>query len=130
MEKAYAEALWGMIVAGKDPKTAVATLHASLERRGRIGLMPKIAREFREVAERAQARAQVTLTVAHEKDVHWALQDARSYLDQFGIAKDNVTTRVDETLIGGWRLEGRERFVDASYKHELLALYERITNKA
>jgi len=35
---------------------------------------------------------------------------------------------VDESLIGGWRLEGKETLVDASYKRELLELFNRSVN--
>ncbi len=128
MEKAYAEALWGMVKSGKDPQKSVEGLRDALMERGRLALMPRIARAFGEIAERAAKQDTVTLTVAKENDVHKALKEAHAYLEKMGVEKDDVKTRVDETLIGGWRLDGRERLVDASYKNELLALYNRITN--
>ena len=38
-----------------------------------------------------------------------------------------MKVRVDDSLIGGWRLEGRERLIDASYKELLLSIYNRAT---
>ena len=43
-------------------------------------------------------------------------------------AKD-VDVALDDSLIGGWRLEGRGNLVDASFKKSLLDMYNRTTQK-
>ncbi len=134
MENAYAQALWKMLQNGPSdgrqgmkPKEALHALHESLMRSGRQGLLPKIGRAFAKIAERDQARTNIVLTVAREKDEHTAQKEAKDILSKMNIDSVDVTGRVDDSLIGGWRLEGRERLVDASFKKQLLTLYNRAT---
>ena len=127
MENAYAQALWKMIQGGKKPKEAVTALHEMLIRLGRSALMPKIAHAFVRIAERDRARNGVVLSIAREKDERVAHKQANAFLAEMQIDAKDVTTHIDESLIGGWRLEGRERLVDASFKKQLLSLYNRAT---
>ncbi len=127
METAYAQALWKLIQNGKKPKEAVRALHEMLVRLGRVRLLPKIARVFERLAERDQARSGIVLSVAREKDERAAHKAAKQFLAEMDVDSKEVTTRVDETLIGGWRLEGKENLVDASFKKYLLQMYNRAT---
>ena len=128
MEKAYAQALQQMIAGGKTPEVAVRALHEALQRSGRTSLMPKIAHAFLRLAERDRARTVVTVSVARQKDAARALEEAHQYLSSLNVEKDDVVTKVDETLIGGWYLEGRQTLVDASYKKHLLNIYTHATH--
>ncbi|MBI2610466.1 F0F1 ATP synthase subunit delta [Candidatus Kaiserbacteria bacterium] len=128
MENAYAEALWKMIEAGEQPKAAVAKLRAYLERHGRANLLPKIAHALMRVAARESAKRAVVLSVARHKDIENAEREARDILKELGTSAKDMEMRVDDSLIGGWRLEGRERLVDASYKKSLLEIYNKVTN--
>ncbi len=127
METAYAQALAKMIASGRGPKEAVEALRQLLVRLGRAALLPKIGRAFARIAERERGRAGVVLTTARESDNHVAHHEAESILSDMGVDARDVTMRTDESLIGGWRLEGRERLVDASFKKYLLSLYNRAT---
>ncbi len=127
METAYAQALAKMITNGKKPKEAVEALRQLLVRRGRETLLPKIGRAFARIAQREQVGTGVVLTAARESDHHVAHREAESFLSAMGVDARDVTMRTDESLIGGWRLEGRERLVDASFKKQLLSLYNRAT---
>ncbi len=132
MQEAYAQALWKMIQggpgrAGKKPKGAVQALHEMLVRLGRVSLLPKIARIFRKLAERDRSRNGVVLSVAREKDERGAHKAIKAILKEMDVDAKDVTTEIDETLIGGWRLEGRENLVDASFKKHLLGMYNRAT---
>lgn len=128
MEQHYAQALWKMIQNGKKPKEAVHALHEMLMRLGRASLLPKIARAFGRIAERAQSQGGVALSIAREKDERSAHKAVKQLLSEMGIDAKDVTTHVDGTLIGGWRLEGRENLVDASFKKYLLGMYNRATS--
>ncbi len=118
MEIAYAQALWKSVQNGKTPKEAVAALMEILKRQGRIELMPRIQRAFtRLVDQNRSTRSRVF--VAHEKDAKEAF--AASGVDEADVC-------IDETLIGGWRLESADTLVDNSFKKHLLSIYSSVTN--
>ncbi|MBI4079859.1 F0F1 ATP synthase subunit delta [Candidatus Kaiserbacteria bacterium] len=127
MEHTYAEALWKLIEDGEQPKKAVAKLKVYLEARGRVNLLPKIARAFARIAARERARSAVMISVARQKDVAKAEREARAILTELGATAADLDVRLDDSLVGGWRLEGRERLVDASFKKSLLSIYNRAT---
>lgn len=123
MEQAYARALWKMVEGGMSAIDAVENLRAVLVKQGRLALLPRIARAFERIAAREQARRAITLSVVHEKNSREAMHEARGTLKELGIAERDVSVKVDDTLIGGWRLEGRGHLQDSSHKQQLLALY-------
>ncbi|MDO8481563.1 MAG: F0F1 ATP synthase subunit delta [bacterium] len=127
MEQAYAQALWKIIEGGATPKSAVKTIHEALAARGRLGLLPRISSAFSRLSARAFARDTVVISVAHEKDRKHGLKEAGPILNEAGIKAGDVKICIDENLIGGWRLEGRELLHDASYKKQLLDIYERVS---
>ena len=127
METAYAQALWKMVEGGMTPVKAVHALRDTLKVHGREALLPRIGSAFARIAERESRRNDVVLTVAREKDERHAHKEVKSMLAAMGIETKDLKTQVDDTLIGGWRLEGREMVVDASYKNQLLELFNRAT---
>ena len=127
MENQYAQALWQMVEGGMDHNKAVHALHDMLVRDGRTELMHRIGRAFARIASRQLQRKRFTLSVAHEKDQHDARKEATEVLKKLDIRPEEIDTAVDETLVGGWRLEGSEHLVDASFKKHLLTLYNRAT---
>src|SRR3989338_11512522 len=108
METSYAQALWQMIERGMAPTKAVKALHESLVVRGRQALMPRIARAFARIAARDNERNGVVLSVAHVNDEKKAKREAKEVLSEMNVAAGEVKVAVDDSLIGGWRLEGRE----------------------
>ncbi len=127
MENAYAQALLRLLSKGVSPTDAVASVRKSLERTGRIMLIPKIGRAFAQAAERAREKSRMTVSVAHAGDRDVAEKEIRAVLSELSVSAKDLVTIVDESLIGGWRLEGREVLVDASFKKQLLTLYNRTT---
>ncbi|HVM73730.1 MAG TPA: F0F1 ATP synthase subunit delta [Candidatus Paceibacterota bacterium] len=124
MEKAYAQALWMVIKKGMKPSGAIRAMHEKLTREGRAALMPRIAWAFDHIARRDANRTALTLTVADEAHAPRAHKEA----SHAGLDLERVENRVDTTLIGGWRLEGQEQLIDASYKRHLLAIYRAATH--
>ena len=116
MERSYAQALWNMVEKGKDPKSAVASLLEVLKKHGRSELLPRILRAFQRLSEAEANKKRNRLWVAHEKD-------AASAMKSSGVEEADVC--VDESLIGGWRLEQKETLVDVSFKKMLLDMYNR-----
>src|SRR3989344_5137079 len=127
METAYAQALWKMVEGGLTPAKAVRALEVTLKVHGREALLPRIASAFARIAQRETKRTDVVLTLAREKDERRAHKDIKEMLTRMGVASKDLKTQIDDTLIGGWRLEGRETLTDVSYKKALLDLYVRVT---
>lgn len=128
MEQAYAQALWNMIDRGMTPMKAVHALRDVLKTRGREVLFPRIAKAFERIAMRQRQKSGITLYVANEKEARRAKDAAQAALAQMKIGIPNrFDMRIDETLIGGWRLEGSGVMVDRSYKKHLLTLFNRTT---
>lgn len=117
----YARALWRHLEKGAAPASAAKSLHALMKSRGHISLAPKVARAFRTLTDSVREKKTMRLYVGNSADSKAALREC-------GVVEQEVETRVDDTLIGGWKLVGRGRIVDASYKRQLLAMYQRITN--
>ena len=116
MENNYALALWKSVENGMEAKKAVHSLLESLKTSGRTTLMPRILRAFERLAEREAKQSRERIFVAREKDGAHAKHAAGS---------QHAQVHVDETLIGGWRLEAGETLVDASWKKYLLEMYNR-----
>jgi F0F1-type ATP synthase delta subunit len=130
MEQAYAMALWKMVEGGMDHRKAVTALRELLKNQGRERLLPRIARAFERIAHRDAKKNDLVLTVADAKDIHTAEKVAKEVLKQLNLSSEGGSafggkTHVDDTLIGGWRLEGRGVLVDQSYKKHLLDIYNR-----
>ncbi len=127
MEKLYAQALWQLVSNGMDAKDAVHAIYDRLENEGRAILMPRVAHAFFRIAEREARKSDYTLSIAREEDLAHAKKELKAYHEDLGIDFDNLKTQVDDSLIGGWRLEGNERLVDVSYKKQLLEMYNSVT---
>jgi len=127
MHEAYAQALWKMVDGGAKPKEAVVKLRAHLSTAGRMGLFPRIARAFSRLAERYERVNNLVLTVARKKDEASALRAAKKHLADVDIETKGITLQLDESLVGGWRLEGKGILLDASYRKQLLSLYNLAT---
>jgi len=113
MEKLYAQALWKSIKSGHSPKDAVDSLAKILKKQGRQDLMGKIAKAFSRLAEGNKANRS-RIYVARERD-------AKSALRASGVQEADIC--LDESLIGGWRLEGGNEVIDRSFKKYLLDIY-------
>lgn len=127
MEAAYAQVLWDLLGKGMTPREAVDALREQLEQHGRMALMPRIAKAFVRIAERDREKNGVTLYVADAKDERAAKHALKGVLDELGVQASEVSVAIDASLIGGWRLEGKEQLVDGSYKRYLLDMYNRAT---
>ena len=127
MEDAYAEVLWRLMESGRTPHMAVKALQTILRRHGRESLLPRIGRAFAKRAERHGKRNDVVLSLAREKDARKAHKEIKDFITKLGVEIKDLKTQIDDTQIGGWRLEGKDTLVDASFKKQLLDVYNRST---
>lgn len=108
------------------PGKAVGAIASKLNADGRAALMPRVGRAFARLAEREAGKGGVVLTVAREKDERHAKSAAKEVIATLGEDID-LRVQVDDSIIGGWRLEGRGMLVDKSHKAQLLGIYNRVT---
>lgn len=128
MEKAYAQALWDIVESGTAVAVALESLHKHLALHGRTQLLPRIAYAFARLAEAHQKSSVITLSINSAGDESAARKACSEIVASLGAHAHDVQVQIDDTLIGGYRLEGRECLVDASYKKQLLSLYSQATN--
>lgn len=88
--------------------------------KGREAYIPEIAQEFINQYRAGKHISTVQLTTA-EPITDEALNAVRSKLEQSGVLEQNVEieTKVDKSLIGGFKLEFNDRLYDASVAHRL-----------
>lgn len=107
-------------ILAKSDGTAYDRLVAHLKERGRLKLLPQIARELTTLMARSKATA-ATLTVASEEERTTAIEQARAE----GFEAEEVV--IDTTLIRGWRATQKGTLIDRSGKRALTDLYRNIT---
>lgn len=124
MEQVYARAIQELLKAGKSPKQAVSLVHGVLQTRGRAGLLPRVGHAFARLMAREERKNGIVLTIARAQDEKEARKGAGAFIPK----EADITVRIDEGLIGGWRLEGGGQLVDASFKQQLLSMYNHATH--
>ena len=127
METTYAQALWTAIKRGTESSKAVTQLNTVLVAQGRETLWPKIAFAFKRIAEREIGKSALRLTVADASHEAQARKSALEAISKLNLTTKDVRVHIDDSLIGGWRLEGQEILIDASYKKDLLTIYQTAT---
>lgn len=114
----YALALLRLVKAGDTAKEAVHRLNTLLTAQGREKSFPAIGRAFERIAAHESMKTRSTLFIARKKDEAIARKES-------GAAHAEIA--IDESLIGGWRLEAGEMLEDASWKSSLLSIYQAST---
>ncbi|MBV9159504.1 MAG: F0F1 ATP synthase subunit delta [Candidatus Kaiserbacteria bacterium] len=125
MEQTYATALWKLVENGMEYREAISALRENLAKTGRGNLLPRIGKAFERIAAREAAKNDVTLIIASEADEKKAHAAAKKALEAMNVDVKHLKTRIDPTIVGGWRLEGAGILVDESYKKSLLDMYNR-----
>ncbi len=120
-------ALWQLIERGETPHQAVVMVKKNLDLKGRTAILPKVARAFEKIAAREIRKRTMQLTVARIGDFEKALRGAKEALLEAGIREIDLVESIDESLVGGWRLEGHDTLIDNSWKKSLLTIYNRAT---
>jgi F0F1-type ATP synthase delta subunit len=88
--------------------------------------MPRIGKAFERIATRELSKSRITLSVAREKDERSAKAAAKEVLSALKLDAKDIALEVDDSLIGGWRLEGSEILMDRSYKTRLLEIFKKV----
>jgi len=128
MDRTYAQAL----IEGSQGKDArelsvfAKTFVAYLKSKGHEKLLPKIFRRYEELLAREQKKNTISITLGHEKVLHGHKQDLQEELKKIFGKEVDIETRVDESLIGGYLVEGKGIRIDRSFKSSLKNLYQKM----
>lgn len=120
----YTDALLRMVMNGTTSTQAVKSLFLHLKARGKQGMLRSIKSHLTRKGMALAHKEEAVLEIARVKDVEYAKKEATTYWDNRTISMPIV--RIDESLIGGWRLIGGGTLVDNSFKKHLLEFYKQI----
>lgn len=104
--------------ATKDEPKAIRAVLAMLLQRDRIGLVPEIARAFSDLVDKRAGvvHAKITTSVALDDR---ARRDVVTRLEQAGGKKIKASFAVDQSLIGGAKVQLGDRLIDTSLHAQL-----------
>jgi F0F1-type ATP synthase delta subunit len=116
-----AQALYEMTHTGKKTEAshAIVAFVRFIKAKGYEKLFPRILEKYEAILKRHKESG-IVLTTSRKKDT-------KHILASLSIQGD-VHEKIDETLIGGYTLETKDSFTDASYKSALLKVYQSITH--
>ncbi len=100
-------------------KAALDSFVEYIHARGYAKLLPRILAEYERLGQSAK-QSSTLVTMAKKRDL-------KDVLAAHGI-EENVETRIDETIVGGYTIETDSRFIDASHKNALIRLYQTLTH--
>jgi len=134
MQKAqkYAKAIMALVEKGVPAADIIKNLQVVLARHGHMTLAPRIAVELKRLVERKRRATEAVLSVAREDNAVGAPREVSEYLAKAGLPAGQageVRTEVDDSLIGGWKLRAGDTYVDASYKRQLLTIFNNVVGK-
>lgn len=98
-------------------------LRRALRRRGKLSLLPHIARAYQRIVENRAHEHTPVLRVAHRNDVEVLSEELNRAKQRMGVADQMLRIEHDPSIIGGYCLEAHGAAMDASYKRMLLDLY-------
>lgn len=98
---------------------------AYVESKKESALLPLILREVESLVAQEQKTGS-TLVVRDEQDAEKYKADLNQHADSFDIS--NITTEIDETIVGGYILKSSTNMVDNSYKTQLVNMYHQLVS--
>lgn len=125
LEEAYATAIYHAHMKGIDETKLLSRLIALLKKRGHLKLLPKICRHLKGLQVKDLRRNTAAVRVAKEAHTSRYKKEIDNACKKLGITETAVV--IDDTLIGGYVVEGNNTLIDASYKDILLQLYKKVS---
>lgn len=114
----YSYALKNSLKQNENSKEVVINFLAVLEKRGSLKLIPRILKSLEKVLEK-QFKNKTKLVLA---------KNNQAKPNNINLA-ENVLTEIDNSLIGGYKIEGDGYLIDESYKTKLLKIYRNSLKK-
>lgn len=122
--KQYAKALHG----GSVDSGFINGFLELVKARGHVRLLPRILLEFEKLEQVSDGDGSVSVTVAREGDLEKLKSDIRMRVKELGVAEGDVVTEVDEKVVGGFIVKGRDTLIDMSHRSMLIGLYKKLVN--
>ena len=121
----YAKALISAAKTEKDTDALLAHFLDVLKKRGVLGLLPKILTILEHAINRDKSQ-KATLVLARDSDKDKILEAVGDDFGKISTLKEDLNIKIDESIIGGYRLETSGDLIDESYKSRLLSIYRAV----
>ena len=121
----YALAI-ALAIAGKTGAELDAVLKrffTLLKSKGHLTLLPHILRELDRYTHLMSAREGVTITTPVPASAEH-IEEIQQSFAEYGVGEAELVKKLDSYLIGGFTVKTRDLRIDASYKRQLLDLYQ------
>lgn len=116
---------------GKDAHEVaqcVARFRELLGRNGHVRLLPRIVVLVERMVEKDTRKEQVELSVARKAEANRFAVHIADYRQSLDVQeRAGIRMRLDDTLIGGFRLRVKGAMINATYKRALFELYRVLT---
>lgn len=123
----YSIAVYTAIKNGVKPAEALKRLTDILARQGHSALYPRILKTLERSLEKEEGKDTMTVRIAREKDAKTYKSEIAAFREAQGLSGEEEVI-VDETIVGGYVLEGKGARTDASYKTSLISIYKSLIN--
>ncbi len=127
MKNHYIQATVELIQSGTDVDKVLSGLKSSLKKNGHMKLYASVLRGVLRVLETHKNNSQAQVIVAKDTDLQKYADTIKETLTKIG-SKEDFSTKIDDTIIGGIIIKSNNTVVDKSYKTTLTNLYRSITS--
>ncbi len=108
-----------------DVGSVLKNLKTYLEKRGLMKLYPRILRGLTEKIRRVEKSSVPKVILARPHDEKKYTKEITEALSKLGVTEKHEV-HIDESIIGGFIVKGKNERADASYKSTLLHAYRRL----
>ncbi len=126
MKKHYIKAMASLLTSGQSVDVVLAKLEALLKEKGHLSIHKDILEGLLVELSQETASSAAVVSIARESDAKKLENAIHHALLKLGDKNATMKLVVDETLIGGFKINHQGKAIDASYKNRLLELYRNI----
>lgn len=123
--KQYARAWYELMQDKKTAKDASKKMLSHLHKNGRLSMLPEILRQMEDIERQASGIEQVTITSARELDANFVKKIVQNLLKT---KEARIAQKIDPDLIGGVRVETKNKRWDLSIRSKLKLLEKALTH--
>lgn len=126
MKDSYITAITEEILKGQNIDLVLKNAHSLILKKGHLRLWPLILRGVAREVEKKELAKQPKVVIAMTKSLNKEAVSAS--LKKLGLDADiNYKVKSDSTIIGGHIISHLDKMIDASFKRQLVELYQKTT---